>query len=80
MTGQSKLVTGLIAGAAVGAAAGLLFAPRPGKETRGIVANRTSDLRHKAGHYVGGLRQRMKKESNGKVMEEASNDHLAAAA
>ncbi|HAI09416.1 MAG TPA: YtxH domain-containing protein, partial [Dehalococcoidia bacterium] len=38
---SNKLFVGLIAGAAVGVAAGLLFAPKPGKESRSLVANRT---------------------------------------
>jgi len=46
-----RFVTGLIVGSLTGAAAGLLFAPRSGRETRDVV-------RHKTGHYVGALRER----------------------
>ena len=53
---RNKLVTGLIAGVAVGAVAGLLFAPKPGKESRQIVARRASGIRHKTGGYVDVIR------------------------
>jgi gas vesicle protein len=56
MVKSNKLFAGLIAGAAVGVAAGLLFAPNPGKESRNLVANRTGKLRHKTGGYVDVMR------------------------
>ena len=46
-----RFVAGLIAGSLTGAAVGLLFAPRSGRETRAMV-------RHKTGHYAGTLRER----------------------
>ncbi len=46
-----RLITGLIVGSLTGAAVGLLFAPRTGRETQKVV-------KHKAGHYVGALRER----------------------
>ena len=46
-----RFVTGLIVGSLTGAAVGLLFAPRSGRESRRVV-------RHKTGHYVGTLRER----------------------
>ena len=52
MVKTNKLVTGLIAGAAVGAVVGLLFAPKPGKESRRIVANRAGNIRHKTSGYM----------------------------
>ena len=78
MVSRNKFVTGLIAGAAVGTAAGLLFAPRPGKDTRQEVAARASDLRQKAGSYVGTMRQRMRKVGSGQASEASSNDHVEA--
>ena len=45
MVKTNKLVAGLIAGVAVGAVAGLLFAPKPGKDSRKIVASRTDELK-----------------------------------
>ena len=47
MYNTTKLITGLIAGTAVGVTAGLLFAPRPGKETRQKVATQAGELRRK---------------------------------
>ena len=47
MATTNKMVTGLIAGAAMGAVAGLLFAPKSGKESRQIVAARANKLRYK---------------------------------
>jgi gas vesicle protein len=35
---------GLILGLAVGVALGFLFAPRTGKETRGLIKNKTADV------------------------------------
>ncbi len=46
-----RFVTGLIVGSLTGATVGLLFAPRSGRESRDVVG-------HKAGHYVGALRER----------------------
>ena len=75
MVSRNIFVTGLIAGAAVGAAAGLLFAPKPGKETRQVVSARTGDLRQKAGSYVSTMRQRMRKGESGQTAEVSSNGH-----
>ena len=47
MTARKTLITGLMAGAAVGAAAGLLLAPKPGKVTRRYVASQAGKLRQK---------------------------------
>ena len=52
MTGKNVFVTGIIAGAAVGAAAGLLLAPKPGKVTRRFAASKASSLRRQAGGYL----------------------------
>ena len=78
MVSRNKFVTGLIAGAAVGAAAGLLFAPKPGKATRQQVTTRAGDLRQKAGSYVGTIRQRMQKGGSGRASEASSNDNVEA--
>ena len=77
MTKGNKFVTGLIAGAVVGAIAGLLVAPKPGKETRQIVVTRAEELRSKAGDYVTTLRQKVRKGSTVEI-EESSNDHVGA--
>ncbi len=83
MVKTNKLVTGLIAGAALGAVAGLLFAPKPGKESRQIVAARADELRNKAdglrskaGGYVDAMRSRRKSKENQPVLAEATNGHV----
>ena len=60
MVKPNKIVTGLIAGIAVGAVAGLLFAPKPGKASRNIVASRAGEIRYKAGGYIDAMRSRRK--------------------
>jgi len=64
MVNRHKLVTAVVAGAAVGAVAGLIFAPKSGKETRRIVSIRAGEARHKTGHYVESLRQRIRRVEN----------------
>ena len=54
MVKPNKIVTGLIAGIAVGAVAGLLFAPEPGK------ASRVGEIRYKVGGYIDAMRSRRK--------------------
>ncbi len=71
MERSNKLTTGLIAGAVAGAVAGLLLAPKPGRETRQLLASR-------AGGYAGTLRQRLGKR-NGLGLEQVSVDHLGVA-
>ena len=76
MTNGNKMVTGLIAGALLGTIAGLLFAPKLGKESREIVTTRAVEFRQKAGDYVDTLRQKIR---TGRVvhnMNESSNDHV----
>ncbi len=83
MVNTNKLVTGLIAGAALGAVAGLLFAPKPGKESRLIVAARADKLRNKADGlrgkavgYVDAMRSRKQSKENQPVLAEATNGHV----
>ena len=82
MVNTNKLVTGLIAGAALGAVAGLLFAPKPGKESRKIVSSRADEfrtmadeLRTKVDGYVEGIRSRRKSKETQPVMAESLNGH-----
>ena len=51
MTSRNQVVTGIIAGALLGSAVGLLFAPKTGRETREIVGGRSSVLKTKAGDF-----------------------------
>ena len=76
MSIANKIVTGLIAGVAVGAVVGLLFAPKPGKVTRRFVGIRARQM---TSEYVGRLRQRMQKRSGVGVGEESTNGHVSAA-
>jgi len=83
MVNTNKLVTGLIAGAALGAVAGLLFAPKPGKQSRQIVAARADELRNKAdgirdkaAGYVDAMRSRRQSKENQPVLAEATNGHM----
>ena len=83
MVNTNKLVTGLIAGAALGAVAGLLFAPKPGKQSRQIVAARADELRNKAdgirdkaAGYVDAMRSRRQRKENQPVSAEATNGHV----
>ena len=66
MTVNQRIIAGLGTGVIIGAAAGLLLAPKTGTETRNMVANRTGGLRHKAAHYFGNLRR---EKVNGKSAE-----------
>jgi gas vesicle protein len=65
MKNRNKIGIGLIAGALIGAIAGLLFAPKPGRDTREMVGARAGELRHRAdewrdraGDYIGNLKVR----------------------
>ena len=69
------MFAGLIAGAAVGTVAGLLLAPKPGKESRDIVVARAGGMRQKAGGYVEAIRSRKRNKENHPVMAESSNGH-----
>jgi len=79
MTNGNNLVTGLIAGAFIGTVVGLLVAPKPGKETRQIVAIRAGEWRTKAGDYVGTLREKIRRDSQANGVEEHSNEHIISA-
>ncbi len=74
MSSANKIFTGLIAGVAVGAAVGLLFAPKPGKVTRRFVAIRARQM---SGEYADSLRQRMRRSKNVGVVEESANGHMS---
>lgn len=61
MTSRNQIVTGIIAGALVGTALGLLVAPKTGKETRQIVLTKGTAIKNKAGDYFTIIRNRMRK-------------------
>ena len=65
-SGMDRFVTGMLFGAVVGAAIGLLIAPKPGSETRQLV-------RERAGKFVGTARERvgnMRRRNNQDSVEE----------
>jgi len=76
MSSVNKIVTGLIAGVAVGAAVGLLFAPKPGKVTRRFVGIRARKM---TGEYMDSLRQRTQRRSGVDAVEDSANGHVSAA-
>lgn len=46
------LLAGFGLGALVGALAGLLFAPKPGSETRDELAHKAKDIKHKSEEWI----------------------------
>ena len=74
MTSSNNLITGLVTGAIIGAAAGILFAPKPGRETRQVVGTKAVDLRDKAGDYIGNLKDRIRKGRETEAVEEYSDN------
>jgi gas vesicle protein len=79
MMNGNNIITGVIAGALVGTVLGLMVAPKPGKETRQIVASRAGEWRIKAGDYVGTLRQKIQRDAQANGVEELSNEHMISA-
>ena len=62
MAKTNNFLTGLLAGAVVGAVAGLILAPKPGRETRELVDSRISGFRSRAGYYVENIQGRFNRE------------------
>ena len=59
-SGTQGFGTGLILGAAIGALAGLLLAPKPGEETRAEMLERTAGLREKAEELATETREKVR--------------------
>ena len=74
MTSRNNLISGLLAGAIIGAAAGILFAPKPGRETRQVVGAKAVDFRDRAGGAIGNLKDRIKKARGTEAVEEYSDN------
>ena len=72
MDRHNKILYGFGTGVIIGAAAGLLMAPKTGKETRKIVADRAGSIRNRA---AGTLRQAMRRRNSHLV--ETSPDYNA---
>lgn len=60
MANPNKFLTGLVAGAVVGAIAGLVLAPKPGKDFRQLVMERTDGIRNRAETYAENLKDRFR--------------------
>jgi len=58
---SSKIVVGFLAGAAVGALAGILFAPEKGSETRKKIATKSGDItdsvKNSFNDFIDGVKQ-----------------------
>jgi len=58
---SSKLLVGFLAGAAVGALAGILFAPDKGSNTRKKISNKTGDItdsvKNSFGDFIDGVKE-----------------------
>lgn len=52
---SSKMITGILAGAAVGAILGVLFAPDKGSDTRKKIANKAGDITDSVKNSIGSL-------------------------
>lgn len=52
---------GMIAGAAIGLAIGILYAPRRGKETRDLIREKAGETKSKAEDIIDEARERAKK-------------------
>ena len=55
---RKQVVKGLLAGAAVGVAVGLLFSPDSGKKTRQALAAKSRSAKSKAGKYFSVIRRK----------------------
>ena len=62
------MLAGVGLGAIIGAAAGLLFAPKSGAETREELADKAKELKDKAGEWV--IEQRTKRNNSAKELIE----------
>ena len=76
MTRRNRLVAGIVAGAVVGSAMGLLVAPKPGKESKQAVVDGASHWRSKTDGAFQNLRRKPREESRGGVIKERRNRHL----
>ena len=67
-TKSGRLIMGMIVGALAGAAAGLLVAPQPGRDTREVI-------RRKTGGYVAILREKFRRNITVNGAEQPANSH-----
>ena len=72
MGSGKKLITGLVAGAIVGTVAGLLLAPKSGKENRKMVGEKAAKIQSRTGGAISSVKSRIKKTPSGTAIEEPS--------
>ena len=77
MTTRNKFAAGLFAGALAGAVAGVLLAPKPGKETRHVIAGRMVEVRAKAGDRFATWRRTKVNGRHAEVVETPSGRDVA---
>ena len=76
---SNSLIAGVLTGALVGTAAGILLAPKTGKESRQIVKSKATDFKVKAGDYrikaedyLGTVKEKFQKNTVASTVEEFS--------
>ena len=78
MTTRNQMVAGIVAGAVVGTALGVLFAPKTGKESRDILNIKTNAMRTKAAEYYTSIRNKMKKDGEIEILNGAAHHEESA--
>ena len=78
---SNSLIAGVITGALVGTAAGILLAPKTGKESRQIVKSKATDFKVKAGDYrikaedyLGTVKDKLQKNTVASTVEDFSGN------
>lgn len=65
----SKTILTFLGGAAAGVLAGILLAPKSGKETREVIAKRATDIRDEIGSTLEANSQKIKSLTNSAISE-----------
>jgi gas vesicle protein len=55
---MNGLLVGFLMGTVIGATIGMLYAPKPGRETRAMIRDRYQDWRERAGDMAGTAREK----------------------
>jgi gas vesicle protein len=76
MHANSRIVLGLLAGAAAGAIAGILFAPDKGTETRRKISKATSDVGGNLKKRLDNMRGKEKSRYAGQEMEDVDEQSI----